>query len=442
MPELLVYPVGNPQMLNDIEATEWVERKTDIERNKAYYNGNQKRQLVVRKGQSDDNIIINLTKRAIDQSVSMLMGETPSFAADNDNKQAVLDGLWSENEKEDLLMGVAVTGGLSGHVFVKMLKNADDGKVKYYNLASELVTVFWLPDDIRKVQCYKIEWVRKNVVHREDIYRMDDNLWVIQPYTKTDGASWMVGEPVHWEFPFAPIVDWQNLSNVDGYYGKTDLTNIGINDAVNFVASNINRILKFHAHPRTIGIGLEAEQIKETAVDGFWSIANPDAKVSNLEMQSDLASSMAFLEYLQGSFYSQHRAVDITSMKDKIGQLTNFGLHMLFKDALDKVRVKQTLYGEGLELLCERAGLVIGYDLGDVQINWADPLPFNDREEIEGLEKELAMGIVSKQSAAEMRGRDWAVQQEQIQAEKANDQMGIGAALASAMRDFDRGDNA
>jgi hypothetical protein len=293
---------------------------------------------------------------------------------------------------------------------------------------------------MRKVVCYKIEYTRGNVAHREDIYRQDDNSWVIQPYTKTDGASWMTGELAIWQFPFAPIVDWQNMPNQDGYYGQADLVNIGINDAVNFAASNINRILKYHAHPKTIGVGLEAEQIKETAVDGFWSISNPDAKISNLEMQSDLASSMAFLEFLQGSFYSQHRAVDLASMKDRIGQLTNFGLRMLFKDALDKTRVKQTLYGEGLELLCQRAGMISGYDFGGVHINWADPLPFNDKEEIEGLEKELSLGIVSKETAAQVRGRDWELEQARMQQEKANDQLGLGAALASAMRGFDRGD--
>lgn len=438
MPELLVYPVGEPQRLNDVEATEFATRKTDIERNKRYYAGDQKRPLIVKAGQADDNVIINLAQRVVDQSVSMLAGEAPEFALANENGQSDLDDWWEENDKDDFLHGVAVTGGVAGHVFIKLLRESD-GALRLVNLHPELISVFWLPDDIRKVVCYKIEWTKGKVTHREDIYRQDEKNWVIQPYTKTDGASWMSGAPVLWQFAFAPIVDWQNLPNQDGYYGQTDLLNIGINDAVNFVASNINRILKYHAHPRTIGIGLEKDQIKETAVDGFWSISNPDAKISNLEMQSDLASSMAFLEYLQGSFYSQHRAVDLASMKDRIGQLTNFGLRMLFKDALDKTRVKQTLYGEGLEYLCERAGEILGFDFSEVQITWADPLPFNDREEIEGLEKELGLGIVSKQTAAEMRGRDWEMEKERMQAEKASDQLGLGAVLASAMRGFDSG---
>jgi hypothetical protein len=150
---------------------------------------------------------------------------------------------------------------------------------------------------------------------------------------------------------------------------------------------------------------------------------------------------MAFLEFLQASYYSQHRAVDLASLKDRIGQLTNFGLRMLFKDALDKTRVKQTLYGEGLELLCQRAGMISGYDFGDVHIDWADPLPFNDREEIDGLEKELALGIVSRQTAAEIRGRDWVLERARMQDEKTSDQLGLGEALASAMRSFDQGNS-
>lgn len=450
MPELIVYPVGEPQRLNDIETTEWEERKASIQNRKRYYDGDHRKYLIntLTGKLSDDNVIINLTQRVIDQSISMLVGETPKFTLQNEAYQNVLDAILDVSEINILLHNAAVLGSISGHVFIKlkaqtMMNGRISGITKLINLDPELMTVFWKPGnngDRNEVVCYKIEYTEKNVIHREDIYRQNEQSWVIQPYTKTDGSGWKTGELLVWNMSFPPIIDWQNLPNYRGYYGQSDLVNIGINDSVNFVASNINSILRNHAHPKTFGVGIEKGQIEKTAVDGFWSISNPDAKISNLEMQSDLASSMAFLEFLQGSFYSQHRAVDLASMKDRIGQLTNFGLRMLFKDALDKTRVKQTLYGEGLELLCKRAGMISGYDFGDVHINWADPLPFNDREEIEGLEKELSLGIVSKETAAEVRGRDWELEQARMQQEKANDQLGLGAALASAMRGFDRGD--
>lgn len=437
MPELLVYP-SDPQILNDIEAGERALRKTEIEKHKQYYIGDQKKPLKVRPNQPDDNVIINLTNRVIDQSVSMLVGDAPEYSIQDEVKQIIIDALWDANEKQDFTHGVAISGSLAGHVFVKLAR-FDSDMVRFINLPAEYVTVFWKPDDIRQVVCYKVEWTQGKTSRREDIYRVSDNAWAIQPYTREEGGAWKRGDEIIWNQSFAPIVDWQNLPDNQSYYGQSDLINIDINDAVNFVASNINRILKFHAHPRTIGIGVRKGEIEETAVDGFWSVLNQDAKISNLEMQSDLGSSMVFLDYLQSAFYSQHRAVDLASMKDRIGQLTNFGLRMLFKDALDKTRVKQTLYGEGFEYLVKRAGAIMGYDFEGVEIRWSDPLPFNDTEEITGLEKELSLGIVSKQTAAEIRGRNWKMEQERMAQEKADAGMGIGQAFADALKKFDAG---
>jgi hypothetical protein len=42
------------------------------------------------------------------------------------------------------------------------------------------------------------------------------------------------------------------------------------------------------------------------------------------------------------------QTVDITSLQDKIGALTNFGLKVLYQDALAKLGVKRELYGDAL----------------------------------------------------------------------------------------------
>ena len=100
------------------------------------------------------------------------------------------------------------------------------------------------------------------------------------------------------------MVDSQSLPDRAGYYGDPDLVRPELNDALNFVASNTMRIIKHHGHPKTIGTGMRASEVQETAVDGFWSVPNPDAKIANLEMQSDLGSSMAFLQLLQQWFFA------------------------------------------------------------------------------------------------------------------------------------------
>jgi hypothetical protein len=206
------------------------------------------------------------------------------------------------------------------------------------------------------------------------------------------------------------------------------------------VASNINRILKFHAHPRTFGTGLNAEDIKETAVDGFWSVANEQAQIKNLEMQSDLGSSMAYLAFLQSSFYTQHRAVDLSSVADKVGQLTNFGLRTLFHDAINKLSTKQELYGAGLAEMCRRIGILVGVDWGLPSVRFEDALPFDKTEVVAGVKEQLGLGLISKQTASEILGNDWAREQERLALEKDNAQGALGEAIANAMRGFDAGE--
>lgn len=103
---------------------------------------------------------------------------------------------------------------------------------------------------------------------------------------------------VRWGYEWPPILDWKNLPNPHQYYGLSDLEMADLNDAVNFIASNTGRIIKVHAHPKTIGVGVLGKDVQETSVDSFWTIPNADAKVYNLEMQSELRSSLEFFQLL------------------------------------------------------------------------------------------------------------------------------------------------
>jgi hypothetical protein len=440
MPELAAYPY-DPQELETIAASEIAERTLTIDNAFAYYRGKQRKALRVRPGQPDDNIILNTCARVIDQSVSMLVGKLPSFTATSEPGQIRCSQLLHDNEAELFLHNLAVHGAVSGHVFVKLVPDDVIG-VRWVNLNPKYVNVFWSPDDMARVTCYSIRWQSGKIINREDIIQDEVGRWIIRRLKKTGDAPWIAGEDMVWMQEFPPIVDWQNLPNSLSYYGDSDIQNTTLNDTINFVASNINRILKFHAHPKTILTGARKGDIDETAVDGLWSLSNPDAKVNNLEMQSDLASSMNFLDKIEREFYAQNRAIDITGIKDQVGQLTNFGLRTMFKDALDKLTTKQTIYGNGLAEILERSGEIIGVDLSEPTIAWADPLPFNDLEQVQRQNIEITLGTLSKQTASQERGRDWETEQQRIQEEKTADSSGLGAVLANAMRDFNGGGNA
>jgi hypothetical protein len=117
----------------------------------------------------------------------------------------------------------------------------------------------------------------------------------------------------------------------------SDLEEADINDAINFTASNIQRILKFHSHPKTIGTGFSAEQLQNTAVDEMWAIPDPAAKVFNLEMQSDLASAFNYLNLLKGAYAKVTGVPDLDPAVVNVGALSGFALRILYGDLLEAI---------------------------------------------------------------------------------------------------------
>jgi hypothetical protein len=247
------------------------------------------------------------------------------------------------------------------------------------------------------------------------------------------------GEAVKWEYDWSPIVDWQNLPRPHGFYGLDDVKQaVRLNEALNFAASNYSRILKHHAFPKTVGIGFDKGDVTETKVGGFYTVPKPRSEVDlfNLEMQSDLGSSKAFLDMIGAEVWQAVRMIDPQTMKDKIGALTNFGLRVLFTDAIRKTETKRLLYGEGLEQICRR-----GLELANkpipatINVQWSDALPEDEASIVQSLQAELAAGVIDKQTYREIRDYNHEEIVERLQEEGAGED-NIGARLLSA---FERG---
>jgi hypothetical protein len=203
-------------------------------------------------------------------------------------------------------------------------------------------------------------------------------------------------------------------------YGQSNLKHVDLNDAVNFVASNTARIIKHHAHPKSVIIGAELKDLNATAVDGLYTLP-PGASVTNLEMQSDLQSSMRMLEMLRSAFFTQARVVDWASQKDKVGQLTNFGLRVLFNDMLDMIDGKHRVYGRGLAEISRRGLVMMGHaDAPLPEVQWGESLPKDRKESVEAVEKEKGLGFTSDHTLAQELGRDYDAEKERKEEEAAN----------------------
>jgi hypothetical protein len=253
--------------------------------------------------------------------------------------------------------------------------------------------------------------------------------WKIFDY-RAWGQSWRLIAEQDWAFPFAPIVDWPVKKRAHSRYGVSLLAGgrAGLNDGVNFTASNIGRILYYHAHPQTFAFGTTLDD--KTSVGGFWDDLPADARVETLELQSDLVSSMNFMNFLKGEFFSATRVLDTSTVKDKLGQITNFGVRMLFDEMIESYQDITSLCGEGLADTFYRMLQVDGVVVdAKPQTVWADPLPTNRLETLQEAQIEEQLNTTSTKTIATDIGRNYELEAQQ----RAEEGMDAGRALTNVL---------
>lgn len=413
-----------------------------------YYRGNQRPQLAARPGQADDNISLNFTGLIVNRAVTMLMGKSPRMVLPDDASQEYIDNVWDANQGDILLHILATNGALYGTPYLKIIENGMAYKGQVYPrlvaLDPYLMTVETRPEDKARVNRYIMRFVITDLDGRETARReiteiQDNGTWIVinERSNSATGGQWVeFSEPVVFPYEFPPILHWQNLPLTSSVYGKSDIEDvIALQDRVNFTASNISKIIRYHAHPKTWGRGAGKAEKQSWGADDMVLYQGDNAMIQNLEMQSDLTSSREYMLTLRQAMFDITQTVDMTSMADKIGSLTNFGLRVLFMDALAKLNTKHQLYGEAIEETNRRLNIMrANLDDGGM-VEWDDPLPVNEAETAAADKFELDNGLVSKETVSTRRGNDWAQEQERLQAEQAaGDSLG-----ATLLRAFNQG---
>lgn len=374
------------------------DKNRRFRRHHDYYAGYHRRPLTPRDGH-DDNIIFNLCRAAIDRTITFLFPTMPGFVLPQDMPEEAggwLHQVWEENGGAALLAALALNGALNGHVFARVSEG--DPRPRVVALSPAQTLIFWQSDDYAQVLWYEIHWQRGRTPCRQDIVN-DGAVWQIIDYAAPGGRWEQSGAPVIWNSPFAPLISWQHLPRPLEVYGDHELGHAGLNDAVNKIAGDINRILRFHAYPRTIGTGFEAGTVQSTAIDDFWTIASPDAHVFNLEMQSDLTSSLRFLDLLMQTFWLQSRVTVLSQAPENLQNVTNLGLRAAFMDMLAKNEVLRRAYGWGIQEISRRLLLLGGFAPVAPQILWREALPADRREEIAIAQAEMELELLDKKQA-------------------------------------------
>lgn len=447
MPEATTYPLNVDskawQTLETAYRNEQGERNKTVEQGWNYYNGKHRQPLKKQSDGHDDNVIVNDIEILANKLVAFLIGDGVKFDAGGDDQEGDADqdikDLWQANRDEIFIDNLALSGIIEGHCAVLLLPqppiegNETPAFPRLVRVQQKHFAAFWDPFDVQYVLWYRLQTLSGGVGRRIDYVRggideaergfnhalpfWSELVWESKrkgtagsPLGTGKDADWKLTGITPWGYPWPPIVDWQNMADPNRYYGRNDISSaIKLNDSLNFILSNVMRIIKHYADPKSIGIGFSVDELIPSQVGGFFTVNKPrsEADIYNLEMQSDGALSRWLAGLISESLWQSGGMIDPQAIKDRVGQLTNFGLQVLYTDAIKKTGKKRLLYEEGFEMINKRALELAGLPVpASITTVWPDVLPEDQVRQTEVLERELAAGIISKETFRERRGYD------------------------------------
>jgi hypothetical protein len=325
------------------------KRQRGIAARWAFYDGEHAKPLKITPGKAgrpavDDNVTPNLGGMFVDRGVSFLVGEPPAFTLDIDAgvaggesdaetegdvkvspEEQHLDAVWKFNRAKTLLHKWATNGGVTGHAWLRIvvpehpLEHPTTGLIlpRLVNVDPATVDVLYDQDDIERELAFLLEW---NVVKgglpavRRQTIELDstESSWTIRDYISVGSSKEFdaLGDDVVWPWPFPPLIGAQNLPRPNEYFGASDLDGglEELNGSVSRVLSNLARIVRFHAHPKTWASGISTAELASVVVDpdGVIGLPHPDAELHNLEMRSTSPVRSPCSASSRGSSTSSH----------------------------------------------------------------------------------------------------------------------------------------
>lgn len=437
------------------------ERRKRIQHAWQAYHGDSPKPLRPTKSdpRAEDNVRLNFGRLVVDKGVSFLFGSELCFEVDpSDNAEAEegkeskadlwLEKCWAANRKMTTLHRLGINGGVTGDVFLK-LKAADPLRGKPFPrvvvLDPQNVQVRVRADDWEEVDSYLIQWHGVDpgsnppvaVAYRQTIQR-DGNAWVItDEESRGNVAAWKQTAEERWPYPWSPVLHCQNLPSPNEYYGLSDLEPavLEANGAINFVVSNLNRIIRIHAHPKTWGRGFAATEMK-IGVDEMIVLPSEEGELQNLEMLSDLSSSLAHLAQLKDAYHEITRIPAVATGKvENLGQLSGLALRILYGPLVELTETKRLVYGEMLQELCNRL-LELGGFGGEheIKLQWSSVTPTDQQADATTATLWDQLGV-SKDTILTKLGFDPEVE-EQKRSEEAAEAGNVGNVL---LQQFDKG---
>lgn len=437
-----------PQPQYEITDEDKARQKRISEAWKAY-NGDLPAPLQKMPGQPDDNVLSNRMQAIVDRGVDFLFGKELEITCEEDappEAQDFLNSVWGRKETRiPLLQKLAMNGAMASRAFLRIVPSGDAFRLVALDPAA--ISVQTMPQDCEVVTCYCIEYCSnekslglwQQVYYREEIAQVaspdmesadgDGNpvtwsypfgyqggeqeaTWTIQHWSRVgERGPWTpAGEPIAWNYPFPPIFSCQNLPKPNDFWGIPDLTPdlIGVNNSLNLVQSDINRILKIYGHPILYATGT-GEQVIDIKPGKIIGLPTSESKIMAVSIASDVANALSFAGNLRSDIDEQSSVPSVATGRIAElprGNMSGIAIELMFMPILKKTDKKRCTFGE-LIIDVSKALLVLAGMSGDIDItlNWQNPLPSDDLPALQAALIKQQLGV-SKATVLRQIGED------------------------------------
>lgn len=340
-----------------------------------------------------DNTTVNLARKTVDIAAFYLFGNPIAFEVGNQESERDdwLKACWEANRQGSLLLEFGTSAGVTGDGFLRLYparKERGETFPRIVSLDAANVEMETDPLDIADIVRFVVTFTGvvdgKARAYRHLIARSGNQWEIIEQESRGDSTSWITTNTERWPYAFAPIFHCKNLPNPHVLYGRSDIEAdvLRLNDAISFVVSNINRILRVHGHPQLALTGTTAEKL-DRAIDNIICLPAPESKILATPYVEDLTAHFDQLKSLREAYHELTSVPEIATGKlDSVGQLSGLALQILYAPLVQLVTVKRTFYGEMLMALCKALLELGGQATAEwITIQWPQILPTDRKAE-------------------------------------------------------------
>ena len=224
----------------------------------------------------------------------------------------MLKEVWeNHNAKQAILMEIGQLGSVSGDVFVKVAYEPPyvdtagvphEGRIRILPLNAAFAFPEFHPHDRSRMIRFKTKYKfwgtaqdgSRQVMTYVELMTED----MIEEYINDeliDARPNLLGE--------IPIAFTPNFSVSSSPWGLGDANDIiSLNREYNEKATELSDIINYHVAPVTVITGAKASNLEKGARK-VWAIGNKDAKVQNLELQTNFTGPLGYMELLKQSMH-------------------------------------------------------------------------------------------------------------------------------------------